>query len=226
MIEWHRTMVIACAALFLAACGGGSGSTGLISQEGALLTEVRRDGTCVEADGIAFCATDSTNAIAPGGQSADGPLSTAQPTPAATATAAPGVPTASPTPGAQGTPGGPAPTATPSGGAPAPTATPAGGSSGEERGATFSVEGFAAGAACALVGRPAGSEESWRTGPLVALDTTRSERFFPLATSVPEGPTEIVLLCFASPPTSLAPELERLADADPDVIFVPANAIP
>jgi hypothetical protein len=56
----------------LAGCGG-SGSTGLISPESALLQEVRRSGTCLTSEGVTYCATDSTEAVAPDGQSALGP---------------------------------------------------------------------------------------------------------------------------------------------------------
>ena len=47
--------------------GHGSGSTGLITSETAIIDDVRRTGTCGEFDGAPYCATDSPNATAPGG---------------------------------------------------------------------------------------------------------------------------------------------------------------
>ena len=105
----RRTLVLWCLGLTLAACGGGSGSTGLVTSEGALIDDVRRTGTCGEFDGAPYCATDSPNATAPGGQSAS---VVGGPTPARTATSA-ASPTSVPTAGG--------PTATPQSG---PTATP------------------------------------------------------------------------------------------------------
>jgi hypothetical protein len=69
MREWLRHIALAAA---LCACGG-SGSTGLILPESALLAEVRRDGTCIESEGISYCATDSEQAVSPDGQSALAP---------------------------------------------------------------------------------------------------------------------------------------------------------
>jgi hypothetical protein len=74
MREWLRHVALAAVAA-LCACGG-SGSTGLILPESALLAEVRRDGTCIEADGISYCATDSEQAVSPDGQSALAPAET------------------------------------------------------------------------------------------------------------------------------------------------------
>ena len=62
-------MALAC--FSIAACGG-SGSTGLITAESALLEQVRDRASCVAVDDTSYCATDSANAIAPGGQTADG----------------------------------------------------------------------------------------------------------------------------------------------------------
>ena len=71
MTEWRRTIVrMIWVGALLAGCGGGSGSTGLITSETALIDDVRREGNCGEFDGAPYCATDSTDATAPGGQSA------------------------------------------------------------------------------------------------------------------------------------------------------------
>jgi hypothetical protein len=71
MIEWYRVTTIAAAAIVFAACGG-SGSTGLILPESALLDEVRRDGVCIASGPTSFCATGSPDAVAPGGARAVG----------------------------------------------------------------------------------------------------------------------------------------------------------
>ena len=60
--------------LALGACGGGSGSTGLIVPESAVLAEVRREGTCTDSNGVTYCATNSSTAVSPGGQSANAPV--------------------------------------------------------------------------------------------------------------------------------------------------------
>jgi hypothetical protein len=208
MIERRRMLALGWAMVLLAACGGGSGSTGLITSEGALLDQVRRDGTCAELDGAAFCATDSPHAIAPGGQRAS--VLVVTPTPLASPTAPP---LASPT--AQATNGGASPTP-----APAITATPLSGptaSPSPSGGQTVSVvvDGFGPDAACAVAARTAGQDGGWRTGPLVEADGI----VFPLPAGVAE-PSEIVLLCFAPAPLALKPEIERLADATPTVVFV------
>lgn len=52
-------------ALLLAACGG-SGSTGLISPEAALLTEVRETGDCVDAGGATYCPAVASFMADPG----------------------------------------------------------------------------------------------------------------------------------------------------------------
>src|SRR5690242_4977734 len=91
----------------LAACGG-SGSTGLVSPEGALLQQARNEGTCVTStEMVTYCATDSPQAVSPDGASASGPL----PRPVATTTAGGPAPTptfagsASPTAATSATPG-------------------------------------------------------------------------------------------------------------------------
>ncbi len=85
----------------LAACGGGSGSTGLITPEQALIDDVRQTGTCGELDGTPYCATDSPNAGAPGGQRASvlTPVPSPQPTSTAGETPGAGAPTATPAAG-------------------------------------------------------------------------------------------------------------------------------
>jgi len=45
MREW-RTILLGALCATLAACGGGSGSTGLITSEGAVIDDVRSTGTC------------------------------------------------------------------------------------------------------------------------------------------------------------------------------------
>lgn len=126
MTEWRRAIVwLACMAVLLAGCGGGSGSTGLISSEAEVIDEVRRDGTCGEFDGAPYCATDSTDATAPGGQSASivtvaPPTPVRTPTPSAQPSASPAGPTETPTFDV-------APTSTPMGAVPTPTASPGAG---------------------------------------------------------------------------------------------------
>jgi hypothetical protein len=73
MIDCRRLIaaVLAGALAALAVACGGSGSTGLILPEAILLEQVRRQGTCIESQGTAFCATGSGGAVAPGGQRAD-----------------------------------------------------------------------------------------------------------------------------------------------------------
>lgn len=238
----RRTLLLGCLGLLLAGCGGGSGSTGLITSEGALIDDVRNTGTCGEFDGAPYCATDSPQATAPGGQSASvvsgTPLPTdtptVNPTPAFTATAAGATATAgggvSPTP--VGTPGsgsstpgnfptptvqptaspGPGKTSTP---APVATTTP----TPVAPTVTVAVEGFPSGAACATAARAAGSEDAWRTAALVAVDDSGAAVSYPLPAGVAD-PIDLTLLCFDDPPAELPPVLATLADANPTVVFV------
>jgi hypothetical protein len=167
-------------ALALAACGGGSGSTGLIVPESAVLAEVRRDGTCAASDGVTYCATNSSAAVSPGGQSANAPVDMA--------------------------------------GAPTPC-TPDGTCSGDSLG--FVVSGFAEGAACASAARPSGSGASWSTGPLVPVSDGPSQVEVSYPAELSPADAEIALLCFETAPTALPGHVETLAEARPDVVFVP-----
>jgi len=72
MIDWHRLTATVVTSILAAACAGGSGSTGLILPESAVLDEVRRDGVCIASGSTTFCATGSPDAVAPGGATADG----------------------------------------------------------------------------------------------------------------------------------------------------------
>lgn len=212
MREWRRIIVFGCLGALLAACGGGSGSTGLITSEGAVIDDVRSTGTCDTFDGAPYCATDSEDAVAPGGQSAA--VVTAAPSPVPTATPAAGG-TGTPEPGASMTPtNGVQPTASAAPATPAPTPTP-----NDERTVTAVVDGFAAGAACATAARPAGTEVPWNTAALVPVDATGAPVTFPLPGDVAD-PLDLALLCFADPPAVLAAELATLADATPTVVFV------
>jgi hypothetical protein len=221
--------------VLLASCGGGSGSTGLITSEDAVIDDVRQTGTCEELDGVTYCATDSPDATAPGGQSVsvdsnggNGPTPVRTPTP--TPRAADG--TASPTPaaGSTSTPAGggqstptpartvnpvPTRTANPTRTAsPAPTATP-----GSTPTVSAVVDGFAPGAACAVAARPAGSTEVWKTADLVTVETDGTTTTFPVPPGI-ASPLDSALLCFDDPPATLPAELTTLADAAPTVVFV------
>jgi hypothetical protein len=167
--------------LAVIACGG-SGSTGLIVPESALLDEVRREGTCVAAAEVTYCATDSSEAVSSGGQSARAPV---------------GDMAGAPTPCGPGEDGCPL--------------DPGG----------FLVSGFDEGAGCASAARPAGSTEAWSIGPLVPVGgaTTQVPVFYPEGLS--PAAAEIALLCFEEAPAALPDRVESLADAAPDVVFVP-----
>jgi len=168
-------------AVALAACGGGSGSTGLIVPESAVLAEVRRDGTCAASDGVTYCATNSSAAVSPGGQSANAPVDMA--------------------------------------GAPTPCTPEDGTCSGDSLG--FVVHGFAEGAACASAVRPSGSGASWSTGPLVPVGDGPSQVEVSYPAELSPADAEIALLCFETAPTALPAHVETLAEARPDVVFVP-----
>jgi hypothetical protein len=233
----RRTIVVGCLCAVLAACGGGSGSTGLVTSEDAVIDQVRETGTCHEFDGAPYCATDSPNATAPGGQRvsvvtpAPTALPTSVPTPAPTATSGSigsATPQAAPTP----TPGGaPEPTDTAAAPSPARTATPAPvptataiepvptTTPSTARTVTLVVDGFEPGAACATAARPAGSADVWRTAALVPVDVAGAPTTFPIAADV-AAPLDLTLLCFADPPAALPSTLATLAAADPTVVFV------
>ena len=209
MREW-RTILLGALCATLAACGGGSGSTGLITSEGAVIDDVRSTGTCDTFDGAPYCATDSPDAVAPGGQSVS--LVTSAPTPVPTGTpGAGGVTTSTPTGGVQSTATHAPATASP---APMPTSTPR-----DARQVTVVVDGFGAGAACATAARTLGSGAAWETGPLAALAAPGAPTTFVVAVDVP-APLDLALLCFENPPDELAMMLTTLADADPTVVFV------
>jgi hypothetical protein len=197
---WPLTALVGMLAL-AAACGGGSGSTGLIDSEGAAIDRARQNGTCVESNGAAFCATNSPNATAPGGQRASVVLPS--PTPVASATPAASGVHASPTA--------------------APTAEPTVSPAPPPRMVQVVVEGFGPDAACAVAARAAGSDDPWRTGPLTALADSPEPTTFTLPSAV-EEPSEVVLLCFAPAPSVLAAELAVLAESDPTVVFVLSGA--
>ncbi len=208
MNKWCR-MIALVWVLGLAACGGGSGSTGLINSENALIDHVRQTGTCAESKGAAFCATNSANATAPGGQRAE--VVGGTPTPLASSTPAP-------------TGGGLSPTPAPSGGGePTPSSssvsTPGASPSPMPRTARVIVEGFGPGAACCVAARAKGSDGSWQVGPLVTVDGGTDPHTFFIPFNVAE-PSEAVLLCFESVPTELPTEVEELTTTNPTVVFV------
>ncbi|HEY2388430.1 MAG TPA: hypothetical protein VGK30_15855 [Candidatus Binatia bacterium] len=199
LTAWLGVLVLA------AACGGGSGSTGLIELEGATIDHVRQTGSCAETGGTAFCATNSSDATAPGGQSASVVSATTTPTPSGAPTPTPlstgGESTASPVATSAPTDV-PIPTESPT---PVPTIQ-------------VLVEGFGPDAACAVAGRTSGSDDAWRTGPLAEL-APGGPTVFTLPSPVPASP-ELVLLCFDPSPGSLAAEIPVLSEADPTVVFV------
>lgn len=223
----RRAIGVAWLAVLLAGCGGGgSGSTGLVTSEVDVIDDVRAGGTCEELDGTPYCATDSPNAVAPGGESVS-VVGTAVPTPVRTAAAPTASAALSPTPEPGDTPtggtGGPTPTPIQTDGAqptgvrtpsPRPTTSP-----GDQSSVRLQVDGFDDGAACATAARAAESEDPWTTAALVPLDPGDSVTVFPLPTSV-QSPRDAALLCFDDPPAELAPELETLTDAAPTVVFV------
>lgn len=234
--------------MFGAGCGGGSGSTGLVTSEAEVIDHVRETGTCDEFEGAPYCASDSPNATAPGGQSVRlvGPTPTAvrtptprfvTPTPVATDEPAPSStpssaaePTGTFAPSTVARTGTPARTRTPT---PVRTVTPtplrtSAGSPGKPTATpagggggsvTAAVDGFDDGAACATAARAAGSEDRWQTAALVALDPSGGAVAFPLPTGV-AAPYDLALLCFADPPDSLPDDLGTLTDAGPTVVFV------
>ena len=131
----------------VAACGGGSGSGGgstdLIELESTTIDHVRLTGSCAEVGSTPFCATNSSDATAPGGQSASVVFATTTPTPS-------GAPTPMPVSG-----GGEATASSVT--TPAPTPVPT---------VQVLLLGFGPHAACAAAARPIGSDGAWRTGPL------------------------------------------------------------
>jgi hypothetical protein len=171
-------------AVLVAGCGGGSGSTGLIVPENALLREVRRNGTCATSGEVTYCATDSSEAVAPDGQTAIGP------------------------PDVNGS----------------PTPCPVDQDPCSRDNAGFVVSGFDPGAACASALRPAGSEDPWTTGPLVPVGGPSTQVAVSFPADFPLVPVETALLCFAAPPPSLPARLATLAEAGPDVVFVPRDS--
>lgn len=217
MNERHRVIALVSVLGLAVACGGGSGSTGLIDAEGVLIDHVRQTGTCAESKaGTAFCATNSPNATAPGGQRARVVAGTPSPQATPTAIASVG---ATPTPVATGGESSPTPTGAPSA-APTPTASP----SPEPRTVQVVVEGFGPDAACAVAARAAGSDGAWRTGPLATVDEGTDPITFTIPPDVAE-PSELVLLCFA-PARALPAEIATLTETDPTVVFVlPDDAI-
>ena len=216
-MTWQDRSMVALLAALLAACGG-SGSTGLISPENAVLGEVRRDGTCVTSGAmVTYCATGSPDAVSPAGASASGP---APVVPAPTPTSG-GVPTSSPRP----TSAGASPTAAASAG-PTPQPTPCRGSGcAESVELQFVVHGLPAGAACALAARIARSDSAWSTGELVAAGGATRTITPALPADVGPGAVEVALLCFDARPQALPRSIAMLADADPDVVFVPAEPV-
>jgi hypothetical protein len=196
---------------FAAACGGGggggSGSTGLVELESTTIDHVRETGSCAETGGTPFCATNSSDATAPGGQSASVVFATTTPTPS-------GAPT--PTPVATGGESTASPVATPM---PSPSERPIPTRSPTPMPTTVQVllEGFGADAACAVAARTLGSNDAWHTGPLVHVEQGRPS-IFTLSVPVPEPP-DLVLLCFAPAPVTVAAEIPVLSEVDPTVVF-------
>ncbi|MCC6847098.1 MAG: hypothetical protein IT294_01255 [Deltaproteobacteria bacterium] len=224
MRTWQRILVT-CLTAGVVACGGGSGSTGLVTSESVVVDDVRTNGTCDEFDGVTYCGSDSPAATAPGGERASVVTVAPTPTPARTPirTATPvAAPTAtsgsngSPTPTdggahASSTPAPPTPARTAS---PAVAPTPADGAS-----VTVVLDGFEAGAACAAAARPLGSDTPWRTARLVPVATGGGPTIFPLPASVPP-PLDLALLCWDVPPATVPAEVDTLAAAQPTVVFV------
>ena len=212
----RRTMLLLwCLGLTLAACGGGSGSTGLITSEDTVIDDVRQTGTCGEFDGAPYCATDSPNATAPGGQTASvvtpggaTPVRTPSPVPTFA-----GSPTPAPSASAGGATATPPSVPTATAGAPSATPTPGAAA------VTIAVRGFRNGSVCATGARTLGTDEAWRTGTLVAVDPAGAAVTYPLPDGV-APPLELALLCFDPPPAALPSELTTLADANPTVVFV------
>jgi hypothetical protein len=245
MMRERRWILAGCLGVVLfGGCGGGSGSTGLVTSEGEVIDHVRETGSCDEFEGAPYCATDSPDATAPGGQS----VTIVGPTPTAVTTPTPRVPTPTETPQPTGEPTGVAPSSTPAGGAtptpgaatpirtktatpvrtvtptplrtaskvptPAGSATPTGAAT-----VTAAVAGFADGSACATAARTLGSEDRWQTAALVPIDDSGGPVTFPLPTAV-TPPRDAALLCFSDPPASLPEDLGTLTEADPTVVFV------
>jgi hypothetical protein len=216
------------AAMLLVGCGG-SGSTGLISPENALLEDVRREDSCVTIEeGLTYCATSAPEAVAPNGASALGPFPsgdggapTATPTPSgpqatpldmATSTPAAGAPTLSPTPAPGETVPRPEPT---------PCVPAVSGACPDGIFLAFDVFGFPAGAACALAARAPDDQAPWATAALVPAGGVQTSLVLPLPEVEDAAIVEIALLCYETAPVDLPDEVVTLAEAGPDVVFVP-----
>ncbi len=110
---------------------------------------------------------------------------------------------------------------------PLPTTEPcsADGSPCRDGAPVFVIAGSAPGSGCAVAARPAGSTGRWQVGPYTALVGTGLEQTFALPEALRGTGPEIVLLCFGPErePSSVPGEIARLADADPEVAFVPAG---
>ncbi len=89
----------------------------------------------------------------------------------------------------------------------------------------FVLVGTAPGSGCAVAARPAGSAGRWQLGPWTALKASGLEQTFALPEALHATRPEIVLLCFGPErePSSVPAAVERLADADPKIAFVPAE---
>jgi hypothetical protein len=251
-----RGVVLGCVAvalgMLMVGCGGGggSGSTGLVTSEGAVIDDVRREGTCGEFDGAPYCATDSPNAVAPGGQSLSlvsvtpTPVQTPTPTPHETQTAAPEptetpivVPTTTSGSGPTPTSGGQA-SSTPSSQrtrtpTPARTATPARSATpartGTPKPGPTSTAGGGATVSAVVNGFDKGAACAAAARPAGSEDQWKTADLVPVddsgaAVSFPlpsvSPPADVTLLCFAKAPDEIPAELGTLTDADPTVVFV------
>src|SRR5437660_1079403 len=76
-----------------------------------------------------------------------------------------------------------------------------------------------------LAARIARSDSAWSTGELVAAGGTTRTITPALPADVGPGAVEVALLCFDARPQALPRSIAMLADADPDVVFVPAEPV-